>query len=67
MPPLTAKKLPKIGKKEEKLGRKGKNWEVSLVLTDRTGYATAESQKVWKKIQKLNQVPLRPVPNVQEA
>ena len=50
MPPLTAKKLPKIGKKrgkigekEEKSGRKGKNREGSftlLLLTDRAGYAT---------------------------
>ena len=50
MPPLTAKTLPKIGKrvgkirkKEEKSGRKGKNWEGSFtlpLLTDRAGYAT---------------------------
>ena len=46
MPPLTAKQLPKIGKKEEKLGRKGKNQEVFFtlpLLTDRAGYATALS------------------------
>ena len=48
MPPLTAKNLPKIRengrKKEDKSGRKGKNWEVSFtlpLLTDRAGYATA--------------------------
>ena len=46
-PPLTAKKLPKIGKKrknrekEVKSGRKGKNREGSFtlpLLTDRAGY-----------------------------
>ena len=49
VPPLTAKKkkkkkMPKIRKKEEKLGRKVKNREVSFtltLLTDRAGYATA--------------------------
>ena len=54
VPPLTAKKMPKIGKKrkksgkvrkkEEKSGRKGKNREGSFtltLLTDRAGYATA--------------------------
>ena len=50
VPPLTAKNLPKIGKKrgkignkEEKSGRKGKNREGSFtlpLLTDRAGYAT---------------------------
>ena len=43
VPPLTAKKMPKIGKKEEKSGRKVKNLEVSFtlpLLTDRAGYAT---------------------------
>ena len=51
MPPLTAKNLPKIGKKreksgkfgekEEKLGRKGKNQSFTLpLLTDWAGYAT---------------------------
>ena len=46
VPPLTAKNLPKIGKigkKEEKLGRKGKNRKGSFtlpLLTDRAGYAT---------------------------
>ena len=50
MPPLTAKNLPKIGKKrgkigkkEEKSGRKGKNRDSSFtlpLLTDRAGYAT---------------------------
>ena len=50
MPPLTVKKLPKIGKKsgkiggkEEKSGRKDKNREGSFtlpLLTDRAGYAT---------------------------
>ena len=56
MPPLTAKKFPKIGKnqgkfrkksgkKEEKSGRKGKNREVSFtlpLLTTRAGYATVD-------------------------
>ena len=48
VPPLTAKKKcqksGKIGKKEEKSGRKVKNREVSFtltLLTDRAGYATA--------------------------
>ena len=53
VPPLTAKNLPKIGKKgkksgkigekDEKLGRKSKNQEVSFtlpLLTARAGYAT---------------------------
>ena len=49
MPPLTVKKLPKIGKnqenwkKKEKSGRIGKNWKGSFtlpLLTDRAGYAT---------------------------
>ena len=53
VPPLTAKNLPKIGKKrgkikknrgkKEKSGRKGKNLEESVtlpLLTDRAGYAT---------------------------
>ena len=53
MPPLTAKNLPqigkrekksgKIGKKEEKSGRTGQNQEGSFtlpLLTDRAGYAT---------------------------
>ena len=51
MQPLTAKNLPKIGKKEEKSGgkkeeesgRKVKNREGSFtlpLLTDRAGYAT---------------------------
>ena len=51
MPPLTAKKLQKIGKKrgkiwekDKKSGRKGKNQEGSFtlpLLTDRGGYTTA--------------------------
>ena len=53
VPPLTAKKLPKIvkkrkksqksGKKEEKSGKKGKNQEGSFtlpLLTGRASYAT---------------------------
>ena len=54
MPPLTAKNLPKIGKKKEKIrkkeeksGRKGKNREGSFtlhLLTDRAGYATVEHE-----------------------
>ena len=50
MPPLTAKNLPKIGKKEGKIGKKeeksgriGNNLEGSVtlpLLTDRAGYAT---------------------------
>ena len=49
MPPLTAKNLPKIGGKEEKSGRKGKNWEGSFtlpLLTDRAGYAT-DCKPLW--------------------
>ena len=45
VPPLTVKKLSKIGKKEEKLGRKGQNREGSFtlpLLTNRAGYATAQ-------------------------
>ena len=54
MPPLTAKNLPKIGKKSEKIkknlkkeeesGRKGNNRECSFtfpLLTDRAGYITS--------------------------
>ena len=51
VPPLTAKNLPKIGKKRKKSGkkgkksgRKGKNPEGSFtlpLLTDRAGYTTA--------------------------
>ena len=53
VPPMTAKvcqksgKREKIRKKEEKLGRKVKNWEVSFtlpLLTDKAGYATAPYQ-----------------------
>ena len=43
VPPLTAKKWPKIGKKSGR--RKGKNLEISFtlpLLTDRAGYATVE-------------------------
>ena len=49
MPSLTAKNLPKIGKKEEKSGRKGKNREGSFtlpLLRDRSGYTTGEG--AWK-------------------
>ena len=54
MPPLTAKNLPNIGKKREKImknrekeeesGRKGKNREGSFtlpLLTDGAGYASS--------------------------
>ena len=50
VPPLTVKKLPKMGgkirKKEEKSGRKDKNRDGSFtlpLLTDRAGYATGGS------------------------
>ena len=52
MPPLTVKKLPKIGKKsgkEEKSGIKGKNQDGSFtlpLLTDRTGYATVQGNRI---------------------
>ena len=65
VPPLTAKNLPKIGKKrgksgkigkkEEKLGRKGKNWEGSFtlpLLTDRGATLLQQSNKtlfLWTK------------------
>ena len=60
VPPLTVKKLPKIGKNQEKIGeksgksgRKGKNREVSFtlpLLTARAGYATDWDMMHWTSI-----------------